>query len=320
MQNVRVGLIGCGGFMRYRLGNLLAVEGVEVAALCDPEPVQIERTKEAYPSLVGAPEFSAFEAMLAEARPDAVLIASPHSHHCPQVLASLAAGAHVLVEKPLGNSIDECRQMIEARDRAGLVGAISYQRHGEPIFREARRIVQSGEYGRLLMLNSHLSQDWLRLTHGSWRQIPSLSGGGQIHDSGSHMIDILLWITGERAEEVEAMMDRRTSEVDINSVLNIRFASGALGSLAIIGDAPLWQEQHCLWLENAALFLDGGSRLQIQERDKELVDVPIASDRITPDANFIATIRSEAEVQAPFECGLATMELTEQAWRAAQFA
>jgi predicted dehydrogenase len=313
MADIAVGLIGCGGIMRHRLGRLLAVPGVRIAAMADPSPEQIARTKEQHPAAAVAAEFAAHEDLIASGLCQAVTINSPHRDHAPQAIAAFQAGLHALIEKPLANSVAQAEAIIAARDASGKVGALAYQRHGEPIFQEARRIVQSGQFGRLTMVNSHLGQEWKRATKGSWRQDPELSGGGQIHDSGSHMIDMLLWITGLRAEAVTGFMDNRETPVDIDSALAIRFAGGAYGSLTIIGDAAGWHERHALWMERASLFIEG-HRLVIREEGKDEVVMDSWPEGRSPDENFIAAIRGEEEVQAPLECGLETIRLTELAW------
>lgn len=316
MEKIRFGLIGCGGMTRAHVPHILGIEGAEIVGLADTSTEQINRTKKCDPKLEFAPAFSDHREMLAAIRPNVVLISSPHSLHVSQAVDSFAAGANVLVEKPLGNTVAECRQMIQARDASGLKGAIAYQRHGALIFQEIRKMMQSGDYGRLLMMNSHLSQEWLRLTRGSWRQDPALSGGGQLHDSGSHMVDILLWMTGLEARQVSAFIDQRDSPVDINSVVNIIFDNGALGSLSIIGDAPMWQERHSFWFEGACIQIVDGSLFVTENSGKKLT-MEFPQGGSSPVVNFVAALRGQAEIAAPFECGLKTMNLTEAAWRSA---
>lgn len=314
MDTIRLGLIGCGGMMRAHVPAILSVPGLEVTALSDPSPDQIAMTRARDARLDAAGEFSDHASMLASGSVDAVLVSSPHTLHRQHVEDSFAAGCHVLCEKPLATTVEDCRALIEARDRSGKVGALAYQRHGQPVFRHIQELVASGSMGRVLMVNSSLAQDWLRLTKGSWRQDPGLSGGGQINDSGSHMIDILLWSLGLEADLVTSFMDFRGAKVDINSVVGITFAGGALGSLSIIGDAPIWQERHAVWLEEGCLLLDDGSLTAIQ-RNGVKTTFDFTSQASSPVTNFAAAIRGQAEVQAPFECGLRTIALTEAAWR-----
>lgn len=309
-----LGLIGCGGFMRYHINTLKQTPSLRIAALNDTDPSQLARTREQYPDLAATPSFSDYRDLLSSRLCEAVLISTPHTLHRQQIVDSFEAGCHVLVDKPLSTTIEDAHASIEARDQSGKVGAISYQRHGQPPFRWIKEAIESGRYGRVTMLNSHLGQEWLRLTRGTWRQTVELSGGGQLNDSGSHMVDILLWITGLRAESVSAFIDNCGVPVDINSVVNIRFAGGAMGSLTVIGDAPLWHERHQIWLEKAVFFLEGDT-LTVREDSGTKLTIDAWGRSDSPEVNFIDAINGEAEVMAPFECGLRTIELTEAAWK-----
>lgn len=313
---VRLGIIGCGGFARYHLRTLTALDGLTVSALSDPSVDQLGQCTTEFPGLGACPQFADYQELLGSGQCDAVLICSPHTLHREQAEAAFAAGLHVLVEKPLACSVEDCLALITARDRSGKVGAVSYQRHGLPVFQHVRELVQSGRYGQVLGLNSHLTQQWLQLTKGTWRQRMSLSGGGQINDSGSHMVDILLWMTGLRAKRVSAMMDNRGAEVDIDSVVNIDFEGRAYGSLTIIGDACLWHERHHIWLERAALLIEEDT-LNVIEEDGTKTTKSDWPKAVTPDENFLDAVSTGAPVLAPFECGLRTIELTEAAWRSA---
>lgn len=315
-QTVRFGIIGSGGFARYHLGLLSKMKEADVVALCDTDAHQLRLCKEAFPQYAAASEHSSHTALLADQNVDAVLICSPHTLHTQQILDSFAAGKHVLVEKPLTTSTRDAHTVIQARDKSGLVGAISYQRHGTGQFQYIREALQPGLYGKILSLNSHLAQQWLQFTQGTWRQRLYLSGGGQINDSGSHMIDIILWATGLRAKRIAAMMDNRGTEVDIDSVVSIEFEGGAYGSLTIIGDACLWHERHQIWLEKAALLLDGDELTIIDEKGRNM-KVTNWPAPVSPDQNFVDAVLRGTDVLAPFECGLKTIELTEGAWRSA---
>ena len=315
-QKVRFGIIGTGGFGRYHIGLMSNLSEVNVVALCDPDPAQIEQTRNAFPRFATASLFSSHEDLVSDPTVDAVLISSPHAFHARQVIDSFAAGKHVLVEKPLTNSVQDAREAILARDKSGKVGAISYQRHGMGQFQFLKETIESGRYGKVLSLNSHLTQQWLQFTKGTWRQNLEISGGGQINDSGSHMIDILLWATGLKAKKVSAMMDNRGSEVDIDSIVSIEFEGGAYGSLTIVGDACLWHERHHIWLERAALVLTDDTLTIIDDKGRHSV-VSHWPQAVSPDANLVDAILRGAEVLAPFECGLRTIELTEAAWKSA---
>jgi predicted dehydrogenase len=316
VERVRVGLLGCGGFQRYRAGNLLKVPEAEVAALCDCEPSQIEAMRAAHPSLADVPTFSGAADMISANVVDAIFIATPHTQHVDQILAGLNAGLHVLCEKPLVTSVADAKRVIEARDRAGKQGMVSYQRHFQPEFRYIRQRIASGEAGKVTYVSALQCQEWKRATKGTWRQQASLSGGGQLNDSGSHLVDILLWTTGLRAEQVSAFIDNRGTEVDIDSAVSLRFAGGALGSLTVVGDAHRWHEDITIWCEKQTFFVRDGA-LSIVNAEGSRFKAENLPGGGTPDANFVAAILGKGEVESPFECGLEVIRLTEAAWQSA---
>jgi predicted dehydrogenase len=162
------------------------------------------------------------------------------------------------------------------------------------------------------------SQDWLRWQKGKWRLQKALSGGGQINDSGSHLIDILLWTTGLVADSIFATMENFDTEVDINSALTMRFTNGAMGTMAIIGDAPNYWEEFSVWGEKGVLHLRNGKLMQQMWGETEIHEVTEFKPDSNPDQNFVDAILGRDEVRVPPECGLHTIELTEAAWKSAE--
>ena len=313
MDSVRVAMIGCGGFQRHRLGNLLKVKEAQVVALVDPEDGQIAQTKETHPSLADVPTFNDYREMLEKTKPDAVMIATPHTQHVDQILDSLDAGAHTCCEKPLVCSVEDAHRVIAKRDATGKIGMVSYQRHFQPEFRYVRAKVESGEAGALEYIQAFQAQAWLKGTKGTWRQQHSLSGGGQLNDSGSHLIDIILWSTMASVDSVSAYGENFGTEVDINSACALRFKNGALGTLSVIGNGNGWTEDVTFFFENLMFYIRGG-KLSILDRDGNRLEAANLAGGTTPDANFIHSILGKVQNESPFECGLEVIRLTEAAW------
>ncbi len=313
MDSVRVAMIGCGGFQRHRLGNLLKVKEAQVVALVDPEEAQIALTKETHPSLAGVETFNDYRQMLDKAKPDAVMIATPHTQHVGQILDSLDAGAHACCEKPLVCSVEDAHRVIARRNATGKIGMVSYQRHFQPEFRYVRQKVESGEAGALEYIQAFQAQSWLRGTKGTWRQRHSLSGGGQLNDSGSHLIDIILWSTMASVDSVSAYGDSFGTEVDINSACALKFKNGALGTLSVVGNGNGWHEDVTFFFEKLMFYVRGG-KLSILDRDGNRLEAANLAGGTTPDANFIHSILGKVENESPFECGLEVIRLTEAAW------
>src|SRR5438876_758701 len=102
---IRVGLIGLGNNMMGHVRRLLEIPEVQIVAAVDPVAASQAQFQERYPSLAKVPVFTDHGEMLRRVQPDAVEISTPHAFHCRQIVESLEAGAHVLVEKPMVNSV-----------------------------------------------------------------------------------------------------------------------------------------------------------------------------------------------------------------------
>jgi predicted dehydrogenase len=312
-KKVRLGFLGTGGIAHYHMSHLVEIAEAQVVALADPQPRNTQRLQEKYPVLAGVPAFAGLDEMLGGPPLDAVLIQTPHVGHIDQAIACLRAGKHVLLEKPMAVNVAEAHALLRAIETSGKLLSLSYQRHFQPDFRYIKAAIDEGRLGTLTYVASQLSQDWLRGTTGSWRQDPAVSGGGQLLDSGSHIVDIIMWLTGLRARTVYGVLDNRGSAVDINSAVTITFEGGALGTLTIVGDCPFWQEDHAFYgTEGAILYRNG--KVFAQERGgsfAEVTDLPAGSN---PDRNFVAAILGREEIGSPAECGLRVIELTEAVW------
>jgi predicted dehydrogenase len=317
MEKLRFGFVGAGGITHGHAKRLTATEEAEVVAVAEPDAASATRFEQAtglhprvYPSL---------EAMLAAERLDCALIASPHTLHFAQSKAALEAGLHVLSEKPMVTTTRDAQTLIDLSARVGRVLMIAYQRHLEPTFLWLKQQLASGVMGRITFVSALSCQEWLQLTAGTWRQDPALSGGGQINDTGSHFIDVLTWLAGP-VTEVHAFMDNRGTRVDINSAVAFRFASGALGSLTVVGDAHRWWEDWTISCERGTIFLRDG-RLFKAVLGQPLQEVPAGELPAAVgdvDRAFVEAVRGRAPVPVPPSIGLGVIQLTEAAWRSAQ--
>jgi len=316
-QEMTVGLIGCGGIMHGHIQNLLEVPGVTIGALSDPASSHLERAKRSHPALDGASTFADHREMLANSRLDAVVIGSPHSLHYRHIMDSLEAGCHVLVEKPFVGNVLHARKTIALAKRKKKTLMISYQRHFEPKFRYMRKVVQGGRIGKIQLMVSSLGQGWLEGTRGSWRQNPKLSGGGQLNDSGSHIVDIALWITGLKPVEVYAALNFCGTKVDINSTVSVRLDNGAVWSIAVCGNTPGFWEHTTIAGDQGAIFLTpNGETSFVEGRNK------LRGERFgryhDVDAGFIRTVRGQAPNEVPGEFGLLVTGLTQAAFKSAK--
>ncbi len=320
-KKIRMGFIGCGGNASGHVKRVLETlkNDVEVVALNDTSQASLDRLFGRLPDAKDLPTFSDYREMIKKMELDAVEISTPHTLHFEQIMASLDAGLHVLTEKPMVCTVDHARQVIARAKAVDRVLMVSYQRHFGAGFRFIRNTIQAGELGEIQFISALQDQNWFRGTRGAWRQVLALSGGGQLNDSGSHLLDIVLWMTGLQVDEVSAFMEYFGGEVDINSALSLKFTNGALGNLSIVGNGPrgMW-EDITIWGSRGAIYSRNGKVTCQFEGSQEVYEPQGLPTRFTsPDRNFIDAVLGRDEVQVPPICGLRVIELTEAAWASA---
>jgi len=318
-RKLRIGFIGAGGMSHGHYKRLHATKKAQVVALNEPSEKMIERFHAHFEDSKGLPVYEDYRDMLRNEDLDGVVVLSPHTVHFEQTSAALDKGLHVLTEKPMVCTIRRAKALIEKAKKAKRVLMISYQRHYDPLFRYMREQIAKGAIGKVQYVQAIQSQEWLRITKGTWRQKLALSGGGQLNDSGSHLVDIVMWVTGLKVSEVFAVSDKFGTEVDINSSLAMRFENGAMGSMSVIGNAPGWYEDHSIVGSKGALYLRQGKADPLLQQDAQGRPVKVKLPKYTknPDSNFIDAILGKDVPQTPPECGLRTIEVTEAAWKSA---
>ncbi len=316
MKNIRLGIIGCGKWAGMgHIKNFSNIGSVDIVALVDPSAESIARMKSKFPALKPVREFSSHMDMLGTITPDAVLIATPHTLHGQHILDSFEAGCHVMVEKPFVSTIEESAMVIESRDQTGKTLLVAYQRHVVPEYRYITDSIRSGKLGSIEFIAGLQSQGWLKHTVGTWRQDPTFSGGGQLADSGGHLIEFIIHGSGLRVKSVQAVQSDLGSPVNINSSIALEFDNGALGSISVIGNAP-----HAMW-EDVSFYGSKG-RLLLRTTDTNPIQSKLMHDNIdgtsqeinlppevTPQQNFIDSILGVDNVKGTAELASHMLEV-----------
>jgi predicted dehydrogenase len=323
MSNVRVAILGAGGMAGYHARRLKNIPDAEVVAVCDVEPQQVRKFLETnYPGEAHQPaEFTDPARMYAEAKPDAVIIATPHTLHFEHGMQALDAGCHVLMEKPMVTNSDQAHKLAERVRQSGKIFVIGYNTPSTPEFQYLRELIRSGELGRLEMVSGWLLQDWKRGTTGSWRQNPALSGGGQLYDSGAHLLNSLVWSVDQPVQEVHAFIDNQDAPVDINGTLNIRFADGTLASIMIGGNCASSGAGMYLAFEDGRVEIDGwgGTWIKVYRRGEGQVKYPPITGKANVAVdNFIDAIQGRAEPRTSPQNGVNQSELMDAVYESAR--
>ncbi len=150
--------------------------------------------------------YGSMEEMLADDRVESVHVTSPNALHFPQVRQILAAGKHVVCEKPLATTSAESAELVRLAAAAGVVNAVNFNIRFYPLNQHAAKMVRDGELGVVRLVTGHYFQDWLLLdTDWNWRLDPAEGGMLRaVGDIGSHWLDLTSFVGGRRIESVMA--------------------------------------------------------------------------------------------------------------------
>lgn len=232
---IRMAISGTGSIAeRAHIPALQSIGKIEIVALQSRTAEKARRVAgDLWPQASARPAvYADFDEMMALEKPDAVGIFTPNYLHCELTLKAIAAGAHVLCEKPMAPRAADARRMVDAAARAGKVLMVTMQRRYGGLESLVKRALTDGAIGTPNFIRA-------RLSHGGpegwapgqkWFTTAGQAGGGAMLDLGVHVADLAIWYLGE-VESVEGLVATLSKQikVDDTGVMLLRFGSGALG-------------------------------------------------------------------------------------------
>jgi len=202
MKKIKVGVVGTGFIGPAHIEALRRLPNVEVAALCE---ITEALAKEKAAGL-GIERSYTFENLLKQDDITSIHICTPNFLHYSQSKQALQAGKHVVCEKPLAKNLEEAEELVRIAAETGLVNAVHFNLRYYPLVRQMKTMREKGELGDIYSFIGSYLQDWLFYnTDYNWRLEPDKSGDSRaIADIGSHLMDVLEYITGLKTTSVMA--------------------------------------------------------------------------------------------------------------------
>ncbi len=238
---MKFGVIGTGMIAAFHAQAIRAMEGAELGGVCGTSAAKSERFAREH----GGRPYPSIEAMLADPGIEIVTIATPSGAHLAPALAAIAAGKHVLVEKPLEVTTARIDDLITAAEEAGVVLAAILNRRFHPALDAFKAAVDAGRFGRLTSASAYVKwyRDQAYYDSAPWRGTWKLDGGGALMNQSIHTIDALLYLAGPVAsvQASTACLAHDGIEVEDIAVALVEFANGARG--VIEGSTCTWSEQ-----------------------------------------------------------------------------
>lgn len=281
-NKLRIGVIGIGLYATMvHVPQLREMANAEVVAICRRSPDKLAISQK----LLGINEtYTDWREMLASSRLDAVIISTPHHIHAEQAIEALNRGLHVLVEKPMALTRKDAQAMIDAAERANRILMVGYNRRFESSWRTAQQAIAENAIGlvRQITLQLALHRRWYweekqippdvlsRLKKATqwpdefftdvekgsdWHADPTASGGGMFSNSGTHLVDLILWLAGAPPVQIVAFSDSLgcptecllAIQAQLKNGVQVSIASadvpsggfGGQGRLTVVGDSGM---------------------------------------------------------------------------------
>ena len=188
---MNVAIVGCGLIGRKRAK---ALAGAQLVACAD---TQLARAEQLAHNVSGCTATADWREVVERKDVDGVVVATPHYALAEIACAAIKAGKHVLVEKPAARNVTELRPLVALAERSNVLIRVGFNHRYHRAFRQARKIVDSGALGPLMFLRARYGHGGRIGYDKEWRAKPELSGGGELIDQGTHLIDLARWFLGD---------------------------------------------------------------------------------------------------------------------------
>jgi UDP-N-acetyl-2-amino-2-deoxyglucuronate dehydrogenase len=232
-RKIRIGLVGCGRISKNHLDAIKQHDdNLELTAVCDTNNDALESVM----STIGVDGYSNLDDMLATSDTDVIALCTPSGLHPQQAIKIAGSGRHIITEKPMATKWKDGVNMVNACDNAGVRLFVVKQNRLNATLQMLKKAVDSGRFGKIYLANINVF--WTRPQEyynqgGGWRGTWELDGGAFMNQA-SHYIDLIHWLLGP-VQSVQAMMGtlNRDIQTEDSGVLNIRWRSGAMGSVNV---------------------------------------------------------------------------------------
>lgn len=282
-KKIRIGIVGTGGMANIHATEFGKIRDVELAAVCD---VDEKRAAEFAAKHGGSARvFTDLGKLLAEAPVDAISNVTPDSLHAPLSLQAIAAGRHVLCEKPLATNHSDALRMARAAKKAGVINMVNFSYRNSSALQKAGQLVRAGDLGEIVHVEASYLQSWLSSRiWGDWKTSPAWlwrlsskhGSRGVLGDIGVHILDLASLPVGPlrriqaRLKTFTKLKGKRAGEYPLDAndsaLMQVEYANGALGVI----HTTRWATGHANSLLLRVHGTKGALRLDLDNSYSEL--------------------------------------------------
>ena len=274
-MKLKLAIIGCGIKSSQYIATWINRDDIEIIAVADPnENALIQVADIASKANKPVPtQFTDWQSMLDEHKSElnSVYICTPHASHAEQAVAALEANLDVLLEKPMVTTVEEAELLNQAKLKANKQVVIAYQGGLSPLVHQLRKDIESNKYGELASISASIWEDWADTYTGHWKQVPAISGGGFMFDTGAHMMNTVSMLCGQEFDKVAAMMSNKGKEVDVVTTVMGTLTDGTNFSMHACGKTiGCTSRIECFFSEHIVRICAWGRWIEIENSKGEV--------------------------------------------------
>jgi UDP-N-acetyl-2-amino-2-deoxyglucuronate dehydrogenase len=232
-KQMNIAILGCGKVAHLHAKAIKNLPNANLSAVWS----RTEKTATDFAKIYNTRAFTDIKKMVKEAAIDAVIICTPHPFHLQPAIEAAQAGAHILSEKPLASTLEDCDAIISACRKAGVILSIISQRRWYTPVKRVKDAIDEGKIGKPVLgtVNMLGWRDKNYYDSDAWRGTWKMEGGGVLVNQAPHQLDILLWYMGE-IDEVYGLwknLNHPYIEVEDTALAIIKFRNGGIGNIIV---------------------------------------------------------------------------------------
>jgi UDP-N-acetyl-2-amino-2-deoxyglucuronate dehydrogenase len=230
-KNFGFGIVGAGMISHFHARAIKEIKNAQLLGIYSTNKIKSDQFAAKYK----CEAYETLDQMLSRTEIDIVCICTPSGIHLEPAVASIQAGKHCVIEKPLEITIERCDIIIEAAHKAGVKTGVIFPSRFYEASRQLKKSIDEKRFGDLVLGDAYVK--WSRSAEyyqsGKWRGSWKYDGGGALMNQGIHSVDLLQWYMGpvESVQSVSANIRHKDIEVEDTIVSTIKFSNGALGTI-----------------------------------------------------------------------------------------
>ncbi|WP_193571474.1 Gfo/Idh/MocA family protein [Paenibacillus psychroresistens] len=316
--DLRVAVLGAGAIANEHFDAVQATEGLAACAVVDIDYAKANEVANFYEIKA----YTDYRLMIQTEKPDVVAIALPHFLHKETAVFAAEHGCHLMLEKPMALSVLECDEIIEAGRKADIRILVGHTQHYMAENIHAKKIIQSGELGKLVMIHDIRHTNYFEDSRPQWFVEKAKSGGGILANLGTHSIDKIQWLTDSTVRQIKASISYYGSRgnVEGSGIIYLETVEGIPATIVQSGYLGASRNETEIIFTEGMLKLVTGESLWMSRGDsyKKLETVITAAPFELQYSDLLTAIRNHSETSCSPEYGRSVLAALEAVYRSAE--